>query len=346
MTLRSVVIISTVLSLLFLYSVRSVLSPFILAAIIAYLLNPVVSFLQKRAHIPRGSGTIIIFLFLLGLLAAVAFWIGGTLVGEAREVTDSNGNLSVFSQNAIDQLPEFSFGEGKFGLKPIAQELPKTLTNTVSRWQNNLAPVVTGAIGRIVSFLVFLISTFYFLKDGNKIPGLLRSLLPSRYQEKATHFEKEVNQVLGDYLRGQIFLIAIMSAASWLILTTLGVKFALTLALFTGFLELIPYAGPIVATALVAFTSFLTVNNRWGLDPTSLATVIIAFYIFLRLVEDYFIIPQVLGHVTKLHPLLVLFAVFTGGHLAGPIGFILAVPIAATLRIIIIFLTKEVDWKK
>lgn len=346
MNLRWTVIIASVIILLFLYSVRSILSPFILAAIVAYLLNPVVSLLQRRAHIPRASGTIIIFLFLIGILVTVAYWVGGTLMGEAREVSQSGGGLSVFSQQAIDQLPEFTIGEQKFGLKPIAQEIPTTLVDTVTGWQNNLGPFLTSAVGRIVSFLVFLVSTFYFLKDGGRLLRFLRSLVPTPHQEKTTKIEKEVNQVLGNYLRGQILLILIMSAASWLVLTTLGVKFALTLAILTGFLELIPYVGPIVATSLVAFTSFLTVDNRWGLDPTSLATLIILLYTSLRLLEDYLVIPQILGHVTKLHPLLVLFAVFTGGHIFGPIGFILAVPIAATLRIILIFLKEEVSWKR
>ena len=204
---------------------------------------------------------------------------------------------------------------------------------------------MTDAFGRILSTLVFLLSTYYFLKDGKKFIEYFKSLFPIRFHSKLERLEIEINSVLGSYLRGQILLVMIMSIASWIALVVLGVQFSLTLAVLTGFLELMPYFGPVIATTIAASTVYLTATNSWGLDPITLTTVVIIVYISLRLLEDYFVIPQVLGHVTKLHPLLVLFAILVGGHIYGALGFVLAVPLVATLRIIIRFLVREVDWK-
>jgi predicted PurR-regulated permease PerM len=220
------------------------------------------------------------------------------------------------------------------------------LTDAATHWQQNLWPFFTDAVGRLLAVIVYLVSTFYFLKDGHKFIDFIRSLFPATHQKKVEELETEVNGVLGNYLRGQILLVVIMSVASWIVLTILGVKFALTLAILTGFLELIPFVGPVVATSLAGLTVYLTTENRFGLDPFTLTTVVILIYIILRQLEDYFVIPQVLGHVTKLHPVVVLFSVLAGGQIYGALGFILAVPVVASSRIIIRAIALEVNWKK
>ena len=126
-----------------------------------------------------------------------------------------------------------------------------------------------------------------------------------------------------------------MSTATGLMLTILGVKFALILGIISGFLELIPLIGPWSAGSLAALTAFLTGGNRFNLDPTTLALLIGFLYFALRMMEDYLVIPQLLGRLTRLHPVIVLFAVLAGGSLAGAIGFVLAVPVAASLRILL-----------
>jgi predicted PurR-regulated permease PerM len=145
----------------------------------------------------------------------------------------------------------------------------------------------------------------------------------------------KVNLSLGGYLRGQILLVIIMSTATSIVLTILGVRFALVLGIITGFLELIPLIGPWIAGGLAALTAFLTGGNHFGLDPTSLALLIGLIYLSLRMLEDYLVIPQLLGRLTRLHPVIVLFAVLAGGSLAGALGFILAVPVAASLRVLL-----------
>jgi predicted PurR-regulated permease PerM len=125
-----------------------------------------------------------------------------------------------------------------------------------------------------------------------------------------------------------------MAVASFVVLETLGIKYALTLAILTGFLEIIPYVGPVVAGSLAAGVAFVNGQNRFGLDPTTAALIVIGAYVILRHLEDYFVIPALYNRLTKVHPLVVIFSVLAGGHLFGVLGLILAVPVAATVKVI------------
>jgi predicted PurR-regulated permease PerM len=345
LSLRNFIFFLIILSLILLYMVRAVLTPFILAALAAYILNPAVKLLQRKLKFNRVSSILVVSLLLVAGVIGAFYWIGGGLLSEARQVREQNRDLTFFDTETVETLPEFEYAGQKFGLKPVAEELPRTLADAATHWQDNLWPFVTDAFGRVLATLVFLLSTYYFLKDGHKFIDYFVSVFPKRYEPKAKKLVEDISQVLGNYLRGQILLVLIMSAASWLVLTILGVKFTLTLAVLTGFLELMPFFGPVIATTIAATTVYLTAENSWGLDPVTLTSVVIIVYISLRLLEDYFVIPQVLGHVTKLHPLLVLFAILVGGHVYGALGFILAVPLVAALRIILRFLIREVEWK-
>jgi predicted PurR-regulated permease PerM len=117
-------------------------------------------------------------------------------------------------------------------------------------------------------------------------------------------------------------------------LTILGVKFALILAVFSGFAEIVPIIGPLVAVTVAALIGFLGGTANFGLSPIQLAVAIIIIYTVVRQVQDYFVTPYVMGKITQLHPLIILFAVIAGGHTAGIIGLILAVPIAGVVKII------------
>ena len=124
-----------------------------------------------------------------------------------------------------------------------------------------------------------------------------------------------------------------MATLSWIALTILHVKYALIIGIFTGFAEIVPFVGPWVAGTVAVSVSFFDGISAFGLPPIFQGIIVALVYFMLRQFEDLFVIPHVLGHATKLHPLLILFAVLAGGHLWGILGTVLAIPIAALLRI-------------
>src|SRR3990167_1249387 len=339
----SVIIYFLIILLIIAYLVRVILTPFVFAAIVAYVLNPVVSLFEKKLRVGRTLAIIIIYLIIFGAVVYASVWLSGKLISEARLLSFEVKDIGSLGQEAISRLPEWTIAGQSIGFQSLVKALLEGLSTTINHIQDSLFEIFTGALNRILQVLIFLVATFYFLKDGSKFVTMIKERVSNHHRSHVEILIKQMNDALGGYLRGQIILVIIMSAATSVFLTVLGVRFALILGIITGFLELIPFIGPIFAGGLAVVTAYLVGNNRFGLDPTTLGLVVIIGYFVLRQFEDYFIIPQLLGRLTKLHPLVVLFAVLAGGKLAGPVGFVLGVPIAASVRILLEYFWARAD---
>ncbi|MCL6096184.1 MAG: AI-2E family transporter, partial [Patescibacteria group bacterium] len=149
----------------------------------------------------------------------------------------------------------------------------------------------------------------------------------------------------GSYLRGQVFLVLLVSLVLFIALSILGVKFALILAIFSGLAEIVPIIGPIVAASLAAIVAFIGGTSNFSLAPLQTAIAVVVIYTVVRQLQDYLVNPYIMGKITKLHPLVILFAVLAGEHTAGILGLILAVPIAGVLRIFLEFSLDKINGK-
>ncbi len=314
----------------FFVAVRSILTPFILAAIFAYILNPAVNFLENKAKLSRDFSAAIIYIIVVAILVIVATNTGIRLTRESRELGLELRRMGETMDTQLDSFPSWS--------APIIKDLSGNINIANIFAPQKLWPYFSGAITGLVSFFIFLIAGFYFLQAGKKWLERLTEFLPHNDKVDVVILYKKANQVLSDYLRGQILLIVLMSSVSWLALSILQVKYALIIGIFTGFAEIIPIIGPIAAGTVAVTVAMLDGVQTFGMSPLFQGIIVAALYFLLRQIEDIFVIPHILGHATKLHPLVVLFAAIAGGHLWGILGMILAVPIAALIRIIIEYL--------
>jgi predicted PurR-regulated permease PerM len=185
----------------------------------------------------------------------------------------------------------------------------------------------------MLQLLTFLISTFYLLRDAPRLGVWLRGRLPARSRTETLALAHNVDVVLGEYLRAEVILIALMSTASLIALTVLGVHFALVLAPVVGFLEIFPIIGPLVAITIVTLVA-LVGPAGFGLSHVSYAVIVALVFFVLRQVEDYLVIPNVVGHAVKLHPVVILFALVSGLTLGGILGMFLAVPVTSMLKVL------------
>jgi predicted PurR-regulated permease PerM len=163
-------------------------------------------------------------------------------------------------------------------------------------------------------------------------------LIPAPYRAEIRELGHSIDSVLGAYIRSQLLLILLMSTLTYIPLTLLGVKYALVLAIVTGFLEVVPFVGPYTAAGSAVLVALLQPTTPFGWPNWVLAVVVGILYLVLRQGEDHLIIPNLVGHIVKLHPILVIFSILAGGHLAGALGLLIAVPMAATTRIILVYL--------
>jgi predicted PurR-regulated permease PerM len=251
------------------------------------------------------------------------------------QLRDLQRSLPTLLDNAQNSLAETA---DQIGLEDVGVLVANfagvnEVTQMIAR---SAVPFVVGLGHFLLELLVFLIATFFLLRDAPRLLQWFRRVLPASQRNELIPLFAQVNTLLGRYVRGQLFLIGVMWTATFIGLSILQVPFALLLGLTTGVLEVIPIVGPITAGAIACLVA-LGHPAPWGLSQIWYVAIVAAMYTVLRHSEDYFVIPLVIGRIVRLHPAIVIFALLTGGALYGLLGVLIAVPVAATLRLVLIY---------
>jgi len=314
------------------YRAGDIVRPFVWAGVLAYVLLPVVALLERRLSLPRTAAAAVVF---LGLLAAIIG--GGRLlvplaIDQVRELQRTLPTLVANAQNTLAETAD-QVGLGDLDALILNFSVVGVLVRKKAR---GAVPFIVGLGRFLLELLVFLIATFFLLLDAPRLFQWFRRILPASQRNELIPLFAQVNTLLGRYVRGQMFLIGVMSTVTFVGLSILQLPFALLLALMTGVLEVIPIVGPITAGAIACLVA-LGHPAPWGLSQIWYVAVVAAMYTVLRHSEDYFVIPLVIGRIVKLHPAVVIFSLLTGGALYGLLGVLIAVPVAATLRLVLIY---------
>lgn len=316
-----------ILLIWFLYIERAILTPFILAAIFAYLFNPVVNFFSNKIKLPRAVSIIIIYVLIITVVIAGSVSLTKRILEESSELTQFAITLDNEVKQQVNVLPDW--------IRPSVSDTLYSLEKTKLSFPTSDLSFVPKAFSKILSFIIFLFSAFYFLKEGKRMRDKLLNFMPNEYKFEAEILLRKINATLGSYLRGQVFLVLLVSSVLFIALSILGVKFALILAIFSGLAEIVPIIGPIVAASVAAIVAFVGGTSNFSLIPLQTAIAVVVIYTVVRQLQDYLVNPYIMGKITKLHPLVILFAVLAGEHTAGILGLILAVPVAGILRILL-----------
>ncbi|MCL5435354.1 MAG: AI-2E family transporter [Patescibacteria group bacterium] len=321
----------------FFYVERAILTPFILAAIFAYLFNPVVNFFSHKIKLPRAVSIIIIYALIILVVIAGSVSLSRRILDESSELTQFAVTLNKEAKHQVDVLPDW--------VKPAVSDTIYSIQKTKVFSAPSDLSFFPKAFSRVLSFIIFLFSAFYFLKEGKGMRDKLLNFMPNEYKFEVEILLRKINTALGSYLRGQVFLVLLVSSVLFIALSILGVKFALILAIFSGLAEIVPIIGPIVAASLTATVAFIGGTSNFSLAPLQTAIAVVVIYTVVRQLQDYLVNPYIMGKITKLHPLVILFAVLAGEHTAGILGLILAVPVAGVLRIFLDFSLDKINGK-
>lgn len=331
------VAVATIVAVLafFVWRAGDIVQPFIWATILAYVLLPLVGALERRFAVPRTVAALVVF---VALLAVIFGGVRLLLPRLADNTHDLQQNWPVLFANArqtvSDTFSQIGLGDLDDALiGPNLQDLERQLGAMASR---NALPFVLGAGHFLLEFLIFLIATFLMLRDAPRLLDAIRRNLPREHRAEILHVLRDTNVMLGRYIRGQLILVALMSSVTTIALTLLGVPYSVLLGLMTGLLETIPFVGPITAGAIACVVA-LGHPNPFGWSQLAYVAVVAIMYTVLRHAEDYLVIPTVIGRAVRLHPAVVIFALLTGGATFGLLGVVLAVPFAATMRLVLIY---------
>ncbi len=319
------VIIAIIAAIVLLREVASILAPFLWALLVAYLLSPIVNYFNVKGGLPR--------LWSVTLLYAC---VGLALVAASRYLYPpvvSDG--TVF----LEDIPRLEAALiGLVGPKPMGIDITSLvaqLSHTIGGYtsnNNSASHLLVNAFETIAKVFLFLVSTFYLLMDGPRIRRVVIGALPRAHREELHGLAHRIHVTWQQYIRGELTLFVLMTSATTISLTIFGVPGAIFLGLLSGALELLPLVGPLTAGTIAVGVAYFNGSNPWGWSQIAYAGAIAVLYLVLRNLEDYFVIPHVLGRAVRLHPLVILFSVAAGGVIDGLFGLIIAVPLAASLR--------------
>ncbi len=322
---RARLIVLAVAVLFVLWLARGVMGPFVIAAVLAYAFSPVVSAVEERTGAPRPL-VVAVGYFIVLLAAAVL----GFLVAEraARELA----HISSGGHDVIGEAMAKIFGRTIeiAGMTYKVSDISNALRDAILalfQTPSSAVQLAERGVDLALQTVLTLILTFYMLLDGHRFRDFtLRFLEPDRRAD-AERILGHIHVVLGRWLRGQLFLIALVSTVLYLILgPVLGVHYALGLSVFSGVLEIIPIVGPLIAVAVAATVAF-------GTRGPDTAIIVIVVYTVLRQIEDQVVMPLVIGRAVHLHPVITIFAVLVGLNVWGVLGGLLGVPVAAALNV-------------
>ena len=338
--LRSVFfIVIGLLILWFLYIERAILTPFILAAIFAYIFNPLINFFSKIFKFPRVLSIILVYAILIFSVVYIGTLLTRELIRESANIREIILNYIFYLKSNVDSLP------------PVIQPYISSYSD-ISRLQIErllgLAsfPVFSIAFSGILNFFVFIFATFFFLKDNEKITHKFLLLVPDNYRIEVSAFVKRINTVLSKYLRGQIIIIISLALILFGAFSFLGIKNALTIAILSALAGIVPIIGAIAAAIIGTFVIMVSGGiQNFDLGLLESIGAIVSVYYVSQLIQDYVIAPFILGKAVRLHPLVILFAALAGGNIAGILGLVLAVPVAATIKLILEFILDKINNK-
>ncbi|HEY83206.1 MAG TPA: AI-2E family transporter [Dehalococcoidia bacterium] len=326
-------LLGAVIILWVLYLLRTAILPFVLGLVLAYLLLPIISWLEGKLPRPRNHpdfkrviSIAIVFLTLFALIAGFSYFIVTAVIEASLTLAES---APYFIGKSLFQIQEWLDILRQQVPPEVRQQVDKALIDAGIALGNSIREAfIKGISSMPQTFSVFLglaalpLFLFYLLKDSEKLKDRFYNTLPSAAAEHVRNLACIVERVLGRYIRAQLMLGLIVAYFTFIGLLILEIPFALVLAILAGVGELIPTLGPWISGAVVAIVTL-------ALAPEKVLWVILLFLV-IQLFENSLLVPRIQGGYLRLHPALMIFLLVLGAYLAGFWGLLLAGPLTAT----------------
>ena len=323
-------------ALVVLYVLRGVLSPIFFSLGIAYLLDPVVDRFE-RAGVPRAAAILVVLTL---LVLASGLFLLLVLPAMIREVVVFARDLPAQLQTLEHQLEPWLAEHGipvPHTLDEAFTELslaPSELASRAAAPAQVIVQYVLGGtvtvIGAVAGALVIPVLVFYLLYDFDRMVAAGRDLVPLRFREQVVEVASEIDAVLGQFVRGQLLVMLAMGVLYGICYSLTGIRLAIPIALVAGLLAFIPYVGS--GSALVMALLMCIVDWTGWTKPL----LVIAAYAFCQFMEGFVVVPRIVGDKVGLPAVWVLVALMVGGEVFGFLGVLLAVPVAAIVKIFVV----------
>jgi predicted PurR-regulated permease PerM len=323
----------------------SVLLVFAIAAVVALILQPLVAGLQ-RGRVPRGIAIATVYLGLFLVLATVVVLLANPVANQVDAFQkDVPGLIDDANRSLADLQRTFDRKNISIEIKRPGETALQTLQGKLTSGTGQIVSSATGVLEALVrggfALILILVLSVYMLLYGPRIGDGVRAVMPPGSGEPDDDFPTRVVRAVGGYVRGQLLFSVAMGAGAgaglW-IYGALGIfpdgqTYALAFAVWFGFMELVPYLGPILGALPPVLVAFLQ-------DPLTGLWVALLF-VAIQQLEGHVVAPVIFGHALRINPILVIFALLLGAEVAGIVGALVALPMLAVLRETVVYLRQH-----
>lgn len=323
----------------FVWIFNGILTPFVLGAIIAYLLNPLVKFFARES-IPRwlsSGGILLMFIFfLLVVLALVIPPLTREAIALAKALPDYIDRAAQYLAPYVGWV-QARLGDG------ATQDLPTLIKENISGFMTGAGGVLVGikaggvaAASAITTLVLTPLVAFFMMKDWPRITRWVNDLYPRQYETMIKDLWTQIDRKLAGFIRGQLLVAFFLGLGYAIALTIAGLNYGFLIGVIAGILSIIPLVGSTIGLLTSVIVAYIQTGGEWGY-----VAIIGGIFIVGQIIEGNILSPKLLGDNVGMHPLWVMFALLAGGSLFGIVGMLIAVPVAAIVGVLVGFFIQQ-----
>ncbi len=317
----------------FSYLLSDIISPFFIAFIFAYILQPIIDRLTSKWTLSRRSVSIIVFIIFISVFTLILVILIPLIYDQISAFIAKVPEYRKYFQNIVDLLVK------KLG--SIDPDAANQLSDAAKSTLNSMFSLLNGVANRLWGYTIATINLFtvialvpiilyYFMRDWSQIVEAINSLMPEHGKSKIREIFTSINDLMSGYIRGQLNICLILCIYYTIGLSLIGLDLALLLGSMSGFFIIIPFIGSIISMALAALSCYITFGL--GSELAYLALL----YVIGHTIEGYILVPKIIGNKIGLHPVWIIFTVFAAGSVFGFLGVFFAIPIAGIIKVLVI----------
>lgn len=306
--------------------IGKVMIPLLIAGLITYLLHPIIEKLHDFG-LPRPVAVLLIYLLFFGGLAYLV--IRGTpyLIGQLREMVQEIPYYVQVFQSWLNWFNE-SIGTLPEGIQNHILEWLQSLEGRVESGVDQVIDLLLGLVNSFIYFIVIPFLVFYFLKDFKLMEKVSWYLTPKKWRKEGRSLIKDIDQSFGNFIRGQILVSLSVGILATIGLWAIGMPYPILLGMFIGATDIIPYFGAFLGAVPALIVAAL---QSWKMLLLTGGLIFV-----LQQIEGNILSPVIVGKTLHLHPILIMMALITGVEVAGILGLVLAVPVLAIVKVILL----------
>lgn len=312
------------------YAARQLLGPLIIAALLAYVLNPLVTFVNRRSKLPRNLVVALLYLLSLGALVLLVVVFAPPLVEEAQALTSELQSISAQIQERLsEQITVLGFEMAPGDLIGVTETFPEQFIRS-----DRILMVLEAASTNLVWILVILVTTYYLLQDWDKLRDWLLRLAPAEAEADVGRLYAEVKGIWQSYLRGQLALMVMMALLTGLALVAVGMPGAAALGVLAGLFDVIPTIGPTIALIVTALVAWFEGSSYLPLSHGHFTVLVVALYLLVQWAKNVYLRQRVMDPSIQIHPAVVFIGIIAALSMVGILGALVVVPVLGTAAVV------------